>query len=59
MDTLDLKGKCNVLKGKAKQANATMTDNDLLYLKGKDDELYGRLQQKPGKNREGVIKWLN
>ncbi len=59
MDTLDLKGKWNVLKGKAKQANATLTDNDLLYEEGKDDELYGRLQQKLGKNREGVIKWLN
>jgi len=59
MDTLDLKGKWNVLKGKAKQANASLTDNDLLYEEGKDDELYGRLQQKLGKNREGVIKWLN
>ena len=59
MDTLDLKGKWNVLKGKAKQANATLTDNDLQYEEGKDDELYGRLQQKLGKSRQDVIHWLN
>jgi uncharacterized protein YjbJ (UPF0337 family) len=58
MDTLQLKGKWNELKGKAKQANANLTDNDLQYEEGKDDELYGRLQQKLGKSREDVIKWL-
>ena len=46
------------MKGKVKQAYADMTDDDLRYEDGKDDELYGRLQQKTGKTREGVIDWL-
>jgi uncharacterized protein YjbJ (UPF0337 family) len=30
----------------------------LTYAEGKDDELYGKLQQKTGKTREGIIEWL-
>ena len=58
MDRLELKGKWNELKGKVKQASADLTDDDLRYEEGKDDELLGRLQQKLGKTREEVIDWL-
>ena len=58
MDKLELKGKWNEWKGKIKQANADLTDDDLQYEEGKDDELLGRLQQKLGKGRDEVIKWL-
>ncbi|MBE8721431.1 CsbD family protein [Sphingobacterium pedocola] len=58
MDNLDLKGKWNELKGKAKQEYAELTDDDLKYEEGKDDELLGRLQQKLGKAREEVVDWL-
>ena len=58
MDRLELKGRWNELKGKVKQANASLTDDDLQYEEGKDDELYGRLQKKLGKSREDVIDWL-
>jgi uncharacterized protein YjbJ (UPF0337 family) len=58
MDKLELKGKWNEMKGKVKQAHADLTDNDLRYEEGKDDELIGRLQQKLGKSREDVITWL-
>ena len=58
MDKLELKGKWNEMKGKIKQAHADLTDNDLRYEEGKDDELIGRLQQKLGKSREDVITWL-
>lgn len=58
MDKLELKGKWNELKGKVKQAYADLTDDDLKYEEGKDDELYGRLQQKTGKTRDEVVKWL-
>jgi uncharacterized protein YjbJ (UPF0337 family) len=46
------------MKGKVKQANAQLTDDDLQYEEGKDDELLGRLQQKLGKSRDEVVKWL-
>ena len=58
MDRLELKGRWNELKGKVKQADASLTDDDLQYEEGKDDELYGRLQKKLGKSREDVIDWL-
>jgi len=58
MDKLELKGTWNEIKGKAKQAYADLTDDDLTYQEGKEDELYGRLQNKTGKTREQVIDWL-
>jgi len=58
MDKLELKGKWNEMKGKIKQANANLTDDDLQYEEGKDDEMLGRLQQKLGKSRDEVVKWL-
>jgi len=58
MDKLELKGKWNELKGKAKQAYADLTDDDLKYEEGREDELYGRIQTKTGKTRQQVIDWL-
>jgi len=58
MDRLELKGSWNELKGKAKQAHGDLTDDDLRYEDGKEDELFGRLQQKLGKTRDEVIHWL-
>lgn len=58
MDRLEIKGKWNEWKGKIKQANGNLTDDDLQYEEGKDDEFFGRLQQKMGKTRDEVIDWL-
>lgn len=58
MDKLELKGKWNELKGKVKQQYADLTDDDLTYTEGKDDELLGKLQQKTGKGREELVDWL-
>lgn len=53
---LKVKGTWNEAKGKLKQKYAELTDDDLLYVEGKEDELYGRIQQRLGKNREEVDK---
>lgn len=55
---LKLKGSWNETKGKIKQAYGDLTDDDLKYEEGKDDELVGRLQQKTGKAKDDVIKWI-
>ncbi|PBQ30855.1 general stress protein CsbD [Sphingobacteriaceae bacterium] len=55
---LKLKGNWNELKGKIKQKYANLTEDDLKYEEGKDDELLGRLQQKIGKTKEEVISWI-
>jgi uncharacterized protein YjbJ (UPF0337 family) len=54
MTKLELKGSWNEAKGKLKQKYAQLTDNDLAFAEGKDDELLGRLQQKLGKSKEDL-----
>jgi len=49
-----LQGNWNETKGKLKQKFAMLTDNDLLLLEGKQDELIGRLQNKLGKTKEEI-----
>ncbi|MGX5818035.1 CsbD family protein [Chitinophaga lutea] len=59
MDKLQIKGSWNEIKGKLKQQYADLTDDDLLYTEGKEDELYGRLQKKLGKSKDEVKKLIN
>src|SRR5690606_32141094 len=59
MNSLQLKGNWNEIKGKLKQQYADLTDDDLMYAEGKEDELYGRLQKKLGKSKEEVQKLIN
>jgi uncharacterized protein YjbJ (UPF0337 family) len=59
MSDLQLKGGWNELKGKIKQAYGDLTEDDLVREEGKDDELLGKLQQKTGKGRDELVKWLN
>ena len=58
MDKMELKGNWNEWKGKLKQAHADLTDDDLKYEEGKDDELWGRIQKKTGKAKDDLVKWL-
>jgi len=57
--SLKLKGNWNETKGKIKQQYADLTDNDLLYEEGKEDELYGRLQKKTGKTKDQIKEWID
>ncbi|MBA2498962.1 MAG: CsbD family protein [Chitinophagaceae bacterium] len=56
---LKLKGSWNEAKGKVKQQYADLTDDDLRYEDGKEDELLGRLQQKTGKTKDEVKRWID
>lgn len=56
MDELKFKGEWNETKGKLKQMYAQLTDDDLLYAKGKGDELLGRLQKKLGQGKDEIRK---
>jgi uncharacterized protein YjbJ (UPF0337 family) len=59
MDKLKIKGNWNELKGKIKQRWGDLTDDDLTYEKGKEDELIGKIQKKTGKTREDIVKFIN
>lgn len=59
MDELRFKGKWNQLKGKIKQEWADLTDDDLMYVEGKEDELLGRMQEKTGKSKDELKGWFD
>lgn len=54
MTTLQLKGNWHQIKGNLKQKYAQLTDDDLLYVEGKEEELLGRLQERTGETREAL-----
>jgi len=54
----ELLGNWNETKGKLKQKFAALTDNDVLLINGKQDELLGRLQIKLGKTKEEIYKLI-
>jgi len=54
MNTLQMKGNWNVTKGKLKQRFAQLTDDDLQYVEGQEDELLGRIQKRTGQTREAI-----
>jgi uncharacterized protein YjbJ (UPF0337 family) len=51
----DLKGGWNETKRKMKLKFALLTDNDLMLLEGRRDDLIGRLQAKLGKTKEEIL----
>lgn len=59
MDDLRIKGNWNQIKGKLKQSYGNLTDDDLTYVEGKEDELLGRLQEKTGKSKDELKKEIN
>ena len=54
MNTQILKGNWEKLKGTLKQKYAQLTDDDLKYVEGKEEELMGRIQKKLGLTRDAV-----
>lgn len=54
MTKLEIKGSWNEVKGKLKQKYAHLTDDDLLFVEGKDDEMLGRLQKALGRTKEEI-----
>ena len=52
MTKLEIKGNWNEIKGKLKQKYADLTDDDLNFAEGKEDELLGRLQKRLGRKKE-------
>jgi uncharacterized protein YjbJ (UPF0337 family) len=54
MNTLRIMGNWNEISGKLKQQFANLTDDDLLFKDGKEEELLGRMQKKLGKTKEEI-----
>lgn len=55
MSTFSFEGNWHEVAGKIKQKYADLTDDDLLFVKGKEEELLGRLQKKLGKTKDEIL----
>lgn len=51
----EIKGSWNELKGNLKQKFAELTEDDLLFEEGQDDEMWGKIQQKLGKTKKEIL----
>jgi uncharacterized protein YjbJ (UPF0337 family) len=58
VNTLGMKGNWKEISGKLKQRFANLTDDDVLFKEGKEEELMGRLQKKLGTTKEGLRKLI-
>ena len=56
MNKLEIKGDWNIAKGKLKQKWAQLTDDDLQFVAGKQEEFFGRIQKATGATRETIEK---
>ena len=56
MNKMEMNGNWDITKGKLKQKWAKLTDDDLKYEEGKQDELFGRIQKSTGETLEAVKK---
>lgn len=54
-----IKGNWNILKGKLKAEYGELTDDDLQYAEGQEDELIGRIQKKTGKAKEEINEFID
>jgi uncharacterized protein YjbJ (UPF0337 family) len=58
MNRTIFKGNWDEIKGKLKQKYANLTDDDLMFVEGKEDETLGRIEKKLGKSRNEVERIL-
>ena len=56
MKTIELSGNWDEQKSKLKQKFAALTESDLLFVKGKKEEMLEKLQKKLGKTKEELFK---
>ncbi|MFB6343579.1 CsbD family protein [Saccharicrinis sp. FJH2] len=59
MNKFEIKGNWNQVKGYLKEKYGDLTNDDLAYVEGKEDQLLGRLQKRIGKSKEELIEEIN
>jgi uncharacterized protein YjbJ (UPF0337 family) len=58
MNTLEIKGDWHITKGKLKQKWASLTDSDLQFAEGMQEEMIGHIQKRTGETREAIEKTI-
>jgi len=59
MTKLEIKGNWNEIKGRLKQKYAQLTDDDLTFEEGKEDEILGRIQKRTGEAKEDLRDFIS
>ncbi|PHN05063.1 CsbD family protein [Flavilitoribacter nigricans] len=54
-----IRGNWNQIKGKLKEEYGELTDNDLMYQEGKEDQLLGRIQERTGKSKQEIKDFID
>lgn len=54
-NSTEIRGTWDEFKGKLKQKYAELTDDDVTYEEGKEDEMWGKLEQKLGKAKKEIL----
>lgn len=54
-----MKGNWNLIKGKLKQEYGDLTEDDLAYTEGQEDEILGRIQKKTGKTKQEIKDFID
>jgi uncharacterized protein YjbJ (UPF0337 family) len=58
INTQELQGQWNQIRGQVKQKWGQLTDDDLQIQGGNVDQMVGRIQQRTGEGREAIEKYL-
>jgi uncharacterized protein YjbJ (UPF0337 family) len=58
MNSEIITGNWDIAKGKLKQKYASLTENDLRFVEGEEDELIGRLEKITGAHRQELERFL-
>ncbi|MFD2248231.1 CsbD family protein [Pontibacter ruber] len=57
--SLVMRGSWDDVKGQLKKNYGDLTDDDLMYVEGQEDELLGRLQRKLGKTKDDIVRLIS
>lgn len=58
LNSIRAKARWNQIKGELKSEYADLTESDLTYIEGKEDELIGNLQERLSKTKDEVMSEL-
>jgi uncharacterized protein YjbJ (UPF0337 family) len=58
MNTNTLKGIWGVIKARLKDRYSNLTENDLAYIQGREEEVIHHIQEKTGASRDELTRYL-
>jgi uncharacterized protein YjbJ (UPF0337 family) len=54
-----IQGNWNMVKGKLKEKYAKLSDDDLMFEEGQEEQLLGRIQEKTGESKDKIKEFID